>query len=287
MILAGDISSTLSIVKELTDRGSDLRQLTKELVETFRNIAVVKITPDAEDLLEFPAEEVERLRSLTDGIGIEPLTLILSELLRLEGEVRNAINPRYTLELGLLRMSFVKGMTSIESVLKKLGDAPSQPEPTVDKAEIKQPLPAVTEKKSELTEEPAASTPSKLPSKEEVWRDLLKHLDTEDHLLYGKLAEARPVHLTATELSIGFNGGMAILADSIKSKMSVIKPMLKTVSGHNLRLKIVSLPDDKLRKDIKEIKEEVYTEPIVQDAMKIFNGSVLKVKPLEDDGSSE
>jgi DNA polymerase-3 subunit gamma/tau len=287
MILAGDISSTLSIVKELTDRGSDLRQLTKELVETFRNIAVVKITPDAEDLLEFPAEEVERLRSLTDGIGIEPLTLILSELLRLEGEVRNAINPRYTLELGLLRMSFVKGMTSIESVLKKLGDAPSQPEPTVDKAEIKQPLPAVTEKKSELTEEPAASTPSKLPSKEEVWRDLLKHLDTEDHLLYGKLAEARPVHITATELSIGFNGGMAILADSIKSKMSVIKPMLKTVSGHNLRLKIVSLPDDKLRKDIKEIKEEVYTEPLVQDAMKIFNGSVLKVKPLEDDGSSE
>ena len=49
-ILAGDISSTLTIVKELTDRGSDLRQLTKELVETFRNIAVVKITPDAEDI---------------------------------------------------------------------------------------------------------------------------------------------------------------------------------------------------------------------------------------------
>jgi DNA polymerase-3 subunit gamma/tau len=287
MILAGDISNTLTIVKELTDRGSDLRQLTKELVETFRNIAVIKITPDAEELLEFSSEEVERLRSLTEGIGIEPLTLILSELLRLEGEVRNAINPRYTLELGLLRMSFVKGMTSIQSVLKKLGDAPSHPEPAVQKPAIKKPAPSVAEKKSELTEKIAATAPSKLPSKEVVWRDLLKNLDTEDHLLYGKLAEARPVHMTTTELSIGFNGGMAILADSINSKMSVIRPVLKKVSGHNLRLKIVSLPDDKSRKDIKEIKDEVYTEPIVQDAMKIFNGSVLKVKPLEDDGNSE
>jgi hypothetical protein len=80
---------------------------------------------------------------------------------------------------------------------------------------------------------------------------------------------------------------MAILADSINSKMSVIKPILKKVSGHDLRLKIVTLPDDKSRKGMKEIKGEVYTEPIVQYAIKIFNGSVLKVKPLEDDGSSE
>jgi len=289
-ILTGDISGTLSIIKELTDRGSDLRQLTKELVETFRNIAVVKITRDAEELLEFSTEEVERLRALTQGVAIEPLTLILSELLRLEGEVRNAINPRYTLELGLLRMSFVKGMTSIESVLKQLGTANTAPSVQAPKQPVKQPEPSaapVAEKKTEIEEKLDSPTPSKLPEKEVIWKALLENLDKEDHLLSCKLAEAKLINITTSELSIGFSGGLSVLADSIKSKSSIIQPILQKLSGYNLTLKIMSLPNDKTVKGIKEIKEEVYTEPIVQDAMKIFNSSVLKVKPLEDDERSE
>lgn len=286
-ILTGDISGTLSIVKELTDRGSDLRQLTKELVEMFRNIAVVKITDEAEELLEFSAEEVERLRGLTQGVAIEPLTLILSELLRLEGEVRNAINPRYTLELGLLRMSFVKGMTSIESVLKQLDKADTAPPVQEAKQPVKKPAPAPAEKKTEIEEDPAAPAAPKLPDKEVIWKGLLKNLDKEDHLLSCKLAEAKLINITTSELSIGFNGGLSILADSIQGKSSIIQPLLEKLSGHKLKLKIISLPNDKNVKGIKEIKKEVYTEPIVQDAMKIFNSSVLKVKPLEDDGQSE
>ena len=281
-ILSGDISGTLSIIKDLTDRGSDLRQLTKELVEHFRNIAVVTITKDAEELLEFSKEETQRLRALTEGVGIEPLTLILSELLRLEGEVRNAINPRYTLELGLLRMSFVKGMTSIESVLKKLSDVKSTPEVQEPKPAVKQPSPPVTEKKTEVEKHTAQPAAAKLSDKEEVWRKLLENIDAVDHLLSCKLSEAKLINMTASELSIGFNGGLSVLADSIKSKSSIIKPILQKISGHNLKLKIMSLPKDKSRKDIKEIKEEVFTEPIVKDAMRIFNSSVLRVNQLED-----
>ncbi len=114
----------------MTDRGSDLRQLTKELVEHFRNIAIVKVSDDAGGLLEFSEDEVQRYKKYASGVNIEQLTLLMSELLRLEGEVRNAINPRYTLELGLLRTSFIKGMTSIEDVLKMIsGQEGASPPP--------------------------------------------------------------------------------------------------------------------------------------------------------------
>jgi DNA polymerase-3 subunit gamma/tau len=285
-ILKGDISSTLSIIKDLTDRGSDLRQLTRELVEHFRSIAIVKITRDAEELLEFSREEIQRLQALTKDVGIEPLTLLLSELLRLEGEVRSAINPRYTLELGLLRMSFVKGMTSIDKVLQMLGDAGS-PEIQEPEAVVKKASQPVTEKKTEIEPPSHASATAALPEKEELWQKLLDNLDAEDHLLSCKLTSAKLLNLTESELSIGFNGGMSVLADSIKSKDSVIRQILKKLSGHDLQMKIRSLPNDKAKKDIKKIKEEVYTEPIVKDAMRIFNSSVLKVKPLEDEESSE
>jgi len=264
-ILTGNIPDTLSLIKELTDRGSDLRQLTRELVEYFRNIAVVKVTRNPEELLEFSAEEVQGLRELASDAGIEELTLLLSELLRLEGEVRSAANPRYTLELGLLRMSFVKGMTSIGSILQMLGDSGGAP----------------VEKKTEVREHAEPAAKPDIRDKEGIWRQLIEKVDAEDHLLACKLMEARPLELTASELAIGFNGGMTVLADFIKSKASVINTALQEISGHSLRLKILSLPGEKAGKDNRKIKEEVFSEPLVREALKIFSGSLIKIKSLE------
>ncbi len=281
-ILSGNISETFSIIKDLTDQGSDLRQIARELVEYFRNIAILKITTDAKEILEFTEEEANVLREMSADMNIQQLTLLLTELLKLEGEVRNSINPRYTLELGLLRTSFVKGMTSVEDILKMIGepgdielapDIPAEP-PIQKKTEKVEPeIAAVPEIK--VSNEPLSL------NKEDIWKKLVDRVDMEDHLLAGKLAEAKPVKLTQTELSIGFNGGMSILADSIEKNMSVISPMLQELSGQKLRLKILSLPNEKNGKDIKEIKEEIFKEPLVKDAMKAFGAALLNVKPLD------
>lgn len=278
-IIKGDISGTLSIIKELTDRGSDIRQLTKELVEHFRNIAVVKITSNAGDLLEFSDDEVQKLKALSSDIRIEQLTLLLSELLKIEGEVRSAINPRYTLELGLLRTSFVKGMTSIENILKALNETPVNNE--IKRPETEKPSP-VTEKKTEVTEPAAADSSMPIRDKDEIWKKLLETIDSDDHRLFCKLEGAKLVNLTDSELVIGFNGGMSVLADSIKNQASVIQPLLHKISGQNLRLKILSLPGKQPKKDISKIREEVFDEPLVKNAIKIFDGSLLRVKSLED-----
>jgi DNA polymerase-3 subunit gamma/tau len=277
-ILKGDVSSTLSIIKELADRGSDLRQLTKELVEFFRSIAIVKVTDEAEKLLEFSPEEVESLRHHAAAVTIEQLTLLLTELLRLEGEVKNAINPRYILELGLLRTSFVKGMTSINTILEMLGGRDvMEKEP--------EPLPAEQLTQEKKTDAPLKKEPAPTPEiqdKDHIWQRLIEKVDSEDHLLACKLGEAKVIDLDSNELSIGFNGGMSVLADSIKKSSSIIKPMLKELSGHNLKLKILSLPKSGTKRDIKIIKKEVFDEPIVKDAMKLFNSAVVKVRALED-----
>jgi DNA polymerase-3 subunit gamma/tau len=285
-ILAGDIAKTLNTIKELTDRGSDLRQLTRELVENFRNIAIVKITPDAEGLLELSEEDVRKLRVLTAGITIEELTLLLSELLRLEGEVRNSVNPRYTLELGLMRTSFVKGMTSIDGILKMIGDSSRQGDTPIHEAKQAKQSHPPTEKKSKVKEHYAEEVKSINLNRDDIWKKLIENLDAEDHLLSCKLAEARVMGLTKSELSIGFNGGMSVLADSIKSKASIIIPILQKISGQNLKLKILSLPKEEAT-DKNKIKEEVISEPIVRDALKIFEGSLLRVKPLEDEEHTE
>ncbi len=301
-ILNGDIAKTLSIIKELTDRGSDLRQLTRELVEFFRNLAIIKVTDDAEGLLEFTPEEVQRLQQYIKHTGVEHLTLIVTELMKIEGEVRNAVHPRYTLELGLLRTSFIKGMTSLQDILNMLGDqkapasapaeGPSVSEqipagPQASETPPVKPAPASAEKKSVTDKQEDRPAGPEALDKAEVWKSLIERVDAEDHLLACKLAEAKAVNLSATELSIGFNGGMSVLADSIKSKASVIKPILQSLSGRSLKLKILSLPKDDSIKDKKKMKEEIYAEPLVKDALRIFEGSMINVKPIEDEEHRE
>ena len=95
------------------------------------------------------------------------------------------------------------------------------------------------------------------------------------------------ISLTATELTIGFNGGMSVLADSIKKNTSVIEAILKDLSGHKIKLKISLLPQKETKKDINKIKKDVFAEPIVQDAMRIFNSSLVNVKPLEQEDNDD
>ncbi len=303
-ILNGNISETLSIIKELTDRGNDLRQILKELVEHFRDLAVLKVTRGDKELLEFSEDEIQKLRRMTSGTSIEELTALLSELLRLEYEVKNAINPRYTFELGLLRTSFIKGMTSVESVLKMLdepGDQNYVRESSPGTTPVNLPLTTgepegaisehapvpPAEKKTEQTEQSDRDSTSPAINKEDLWRKLLEHLEPQDNLLVCKLAEARLISLTATELTIGFNGGMSVLADSIKKNTSVIEALLKDLSGHKIKLKISLLPQKETKKDINKIKKDVFAEPIVQDAMRIFNSSLVNVKPLEQEDNDD
>jgi len=251
---------------------------------------------------------MQRLRETVSGTSIEELTLLLSELLRLENEVKNAVNPRYTFELGLLRTSFVKGMTSVEHILKMIDGSGQQN--YVRESSSATTATSGNKNKKEKTGESEGASAGKAPDpsgggkksrsaqpdidpgspttkEEDLWRKLLEHLESRDNLLACKLGEAKLIGLTATELTIGFNGGMSVLADSIKKNTSVIESILTELSGHKIRLKTASLPPKEARKDIDKIKKEVFAEPIVQDAMRIFKGSMIKVKPLENDKGNE
>jgi DNA polymerase-3 subunit gamma/tau len=287
-ILNGNISETLVIIKELTDRGSDLRQLTRELVEHFRNIAIVKVSDNAGGLLEFAEDEIEKYKLYAAEVNIEQLTLLLSELLRLEGEVRNAINPRYTLELGLLRTSFIKGMTSIEDVLKMIsGQTGGNPLPGDTEESPSPSLGSPLSKKKTVTVSTDVPAPSQQYDKDETWKQLIHKIDADDHRLACKLSEASVIDMNDTELAIGFNGGMSVLSDSIEKSSSIIKAKLQEISGRNMRIKISSLPKQTTGPDMQQIKEEVFAEPIVQDAMKMFNSSMIRVKSLKDEDKTD
>ncbi|MBS1112176.1 MAG: polymerase tau subunit [Nitrospirae bacterium] len=284
-ILVGDISSTLSTIKELTDRGSDLRSISKELVEHFRNLAIVKIAPDAEDILDYSKDDIQRFKRQVSEVSIEELTLLLTELLKLEGEVRSAVNPRYTLELGLLRTSFIKGMTSLDEILKMIGNPGEQSDISKQALIPKEESASPSYNQKEAVKSQDTSDKLYVADKEKIWNGLIKNLDSKDHLLACKLAEAKIVNLTATEFIIGFNGGMSVLADSIRNNSQLIERELDNLTGNKLRLKIMSLAAEETKNNSNDLKKKILSEPLVQNAMMLFNSAIVEVKSLKNKSS--
>jgi len=280
-ILSGDISKTLSMIKELTERGYDLRPIIKELVEHFRNIAIVKIIQKPDEFLEFTDEEIQNLQRHASLVNLEELTLLVTELLNLEREVKSAVNPRYSLELGLLRTSFIKGMTSIPELLKKLDSAESKNHNILSTGKTEECTPF---KKKPLPDSLSKSETSDKSDKNKIWSEIIEKLKSNDPLLVCKLAEAKIIDITNKELTIGFNGGMSVLSDSVKKNTSMIETIIKDITGNKLRLKIISLSEG--GKGINEVKEKVFSNPLVRNAMELFNGKLLEVKSLEDKESA-
>jgi DNA polymerase-3 subunit gamma/tau len=283
-IISGDISGTLKTIKELSERGYDLKTMVRELIEHFRNIAVVKVVDEPEKFLEFTEEEVNKLRSQASQLSTEELTLLLSEFLKLDNEVKNSLNPRYTLELGLLRTSFIKGMTSIPELLKRLSSQDELNEQIDKNKREKTPLKKNTFNKTlSINEKKENKTQISHDPQNRLWEQVIETMKTKDQLLACKLAEAKLININETVLTIGFNGGMSVLADSVKKKAPVIESIIEEVAGNQMRLNIVSLPVSEINAN--EIKEKIFSDPFVKNAMELFNGTLLRVRSLKDKGT--
>jgi len=273
LIITGDVQEILYLIKDLTDRGTDLRQVMRELIEYFRNIAMIKVIDRPDQLLELSQEEIEHLRAIAVLATSEQLTLILSELIKLEAEVRTAINPRYVLELGLMRMSFIKGMTSIDSIIEQISRQGITSD-THNKVKTEE-----TQNKSMHI--PERESQSNLDGNS-LWQEVIKRIDAEDHLLACKLQEATVIGLDKKILTVGFNGGLSVLADSVSKNADLITKYIKEITGQDITLKITTIKHkNTVNKD--SIKEKVISEPIVQDALRIFNGSLVRIKAIDSD----
>lgn len=123
--LAGAITSrdpkgTLAALHEAFDKGVDPRDLADGLSEHIRHLLVLKVDPQAEDLVAASAEDLERLRQQSDGWEEHDLL----RLLRLSSEaswpMRDSPQPMIHLEAAVLQMASLEPSQTLAEILKRL-----------------------------------------------------------------------------------------------------------------------------------------------------------------------
>jgi len=104
------------------EMGYDLRLVCRELARVVRDLLVLSVDPSRASDPEIAGEaDRERLLELSKRFSREDLLRSFDLLTRAENDIRNAAQPRYHLEMALLRWIHQRKLVAIEDLIQQAG----------------------------------------------------------------------------------------------------------------------------------------------------------------------
>jgi DNA polymerase-3 subunit gamma/tau len=116
-----DSRRMLDVVDELERNGHNLQHFSRELARYFRNLLVIRISGAASRLVAASAQQREKLAAIAAGFSEEDLTRYLQLSLDLFRDLQFSLQPRFHLEIGLVRLVQAGRLLPIEQALAQLG----------------------------------------------------------------------------------------------------------------------------------------------------------------------
>ena len=80
-------------------------------------------------------------------------------------------------------------------------------------------------------------------------------------------------------LLITFHGGGAIHAGSVNKHIGTIEKIAMELMGREIRVRIETVKRKITRK--KEMREEILADPLVKEAIDLFGGRIVEIRPIE------
>ena len=118
-----DASAMLDTVEQVLSEGRNVQHFCGELVRYFRNLLVLNVAGADTRLVNVGPDERESLTSHAASFSQDDLTRYVHLLLDLYRDLQAAAQPRFRLEVGLLKLVYAGHIQGIEKVLAGLGGA--------------------------------------------------------------------------------------------------------------------------------------------------------------------
>ena len=309
-LIEGKREEILKIIEELAEKGTDIRSFIKELVHFFRDLLIASVIKKPEEVLDLGKEELDMIKDIVSKTSEEELTLLLSEIMKAEVDVRNASTPRLSLEMSLIKASFLRGIKPLKEILENIeayiGDSftkvkkSASPEPETNLHESHaEPCPELDSgpmisasheilKSEDLSINQAQGIQDEVQADTEVlaepvtdgfWETAIKKMDAP---LSSKLSRAE-FKLDGNELKIILNGGDSVFADSIRKNLKAMESIFSEEIGTEVKVKIETKKEKEKTMSKKELKEKVMGEPIIKEALELFEGRIVDVTPTQED----
>jgi DNA polymerase-3 subunit gamma/tau len=317
-IHAADARRVLELLGQLATEGYELTHFCAELTRTVRNLMVAKSCGADSPLVQVASQERARLAELAKLFGEEDLARFFNLLLRVESEMRYSLQPRFHLELGLMKLVHARRLTSLEGLLAQLGP-PGPPSP-VEKATTEPPrslgarptrLVTPTAQEAEAPPgdvkadlPPAPSTPASSPSEtrattrvaptivatpgEDAQLSSIKAalFDQSKRFLSSCLDHLARFHVENGEAHFTYDHKDSLYADLLKAReqQEALRAVCAQVLGQAVRI-YVTLVEQRAEAQVPRLsaRERAQRDPGVEAFRKKFDGVLEDVQDLSQE----
>jgi DNA polymerase-3 subunit gamma/tau len=285
----------MEIVEHIYHYGYDLQHFCRELLQYFRNLILMKVSQKPEGLMEILKEEFEILKKQAERFQFDQLNHLFSLLLKGEEEIAQSTFPRIMLEMTLIRMATLRPVLPIDEILKKLESLDKGENPSVEPMgeeveevrETEPPVKATEETEDQASEEamnPDHSQQETLGGgesqkiREETWRKLVDLTRARNPILGSFLTLGNLVHMNDEKIEIGFEKDSFHYDRMIeKENRNQLELICQDLFRRKIKVVISPLNQGVGLKGRAVIEAgETAQNPLVQEALRLFNGRIVK-----------
>ena len=235
-----DGAAAFAIAGRAVELGYDLRLVCRELSRVVRDVLVLSVDASRIHDPEIAGEgERDRLKALAGRFSREDLLRAFDLLTRAESDIKGAAQPRYHLEMALLRWIYLRKLTPIEDLIAgtaPVSPAPARPavqsaRPTVPKATT--PPPASPEPPRRARPEPATAP---VPAPAGNLKDsLLAEIRKSKGVFYGTVvAQAQKIEVGAGKVTFTFSANQNALRAMFEQNRAWLESVAEKLAGRKI-----------------------------------------------------
>ena len=290
-VAAEDAPAAFTLTARAIELGYDLRAVCRELSRVVRDLLVILVDSSRVNDPEIAGEgERDRLKALAGRFSREDLLRAFDVLTRAETEIRTAAQPRFHLEMALLRWIYLRKLTPIEDLIAGgvSGGPRVQSDQPLSRVQVQpdQPRPASTAPKSSVAAEPSAA---RAAASTNVKDALLAEIRKSKSVFYNMVvAQAQKIEVLDDRVMFTFSANQRALRDQFDQQRAWLESIAQQATGRRFTITAAQLdapaapaaatPPIVDRKSV--LREQALADAGVQTMLEIFPAEISDVEEM-------
>jgi DNA polymerase-3 subunit gamma/tau len=279
----------IALVQEVANQGKDLGLFCLSMMEYLRNLLMVKVSRNPENLLNTHTCDLSILKKQAEGFNADELQQMFTILTRAETEMKRSSLGQMVFEMAILKLTETRSFKSIDDLIHKINQAEVEVQP----ARSAVPTPVVpipqrdsgasSEKTAPLVAKPAQPENGSFDSR--IWTKIRQEVSRKRPAFEHYLDKCQVLALNEKEIQLIFADSFTLEMVEGPENIKFIKEMVKLASGYEVQV-ILKLREAKPNPSLNTQEKKKLNEhgqgrqktesEIIQDALDIFGGTVVK-----------
>lgn len=288
-ILKKDITAILKAIDNLINDGRDPAQFLGKYVEHIRDLAVLKINKNLKATLALSDETLDKFCSQAEHFTLEDLMYMFYLLANTYDAAKKTGLIRFSMEFAFIKIVKRQDIVPIDKLLEKI-EGLEKPKTHNEAAAPREPIKTDPPPQAAAEKDPPVPAGQvALSDVEAAWPNVIQGLSAKKASLASFLMEGEPTGFENGVLKIDFpkmHGFHKEVLEKAANK-KLVEEICKSVFGVPARIEFRLVENLQRKNNFKFAnpeEEKKKDDPLLKDALDVFNGSVIKNNRFNQNG---